>query len=350
MASSRAVSSIKRIIVTKLGTNFRDVTKFETIPVPTLKSKEVLIKNRFIGINASDINFSAGRYFGVSEPPFPIGFEGIGEVVAVGPDASLTPGQNVTYLNFASFADYTVVPEETAIPVPTCDPAYMTAMVSGLTASIALEKDADLTAGKTVLVTAAAGGTGQFAVQLAKMAGTHVIGTCSSEDKVEFLKTLGCDRPINYKTEDLDKVLAEEYPSGVDVVYESVGKEIFHTSLKHLANFGRLIVIGQVSTYQGDEAKTLGDFKDGPSAAIAMSLLVKCASVRGFFLALHIPEIGAHFSRLVHLYNSGKIRMTVDKGDKSEAGPFIGLEKIPDAIDYLYTGKSVGKIVVELPE
>ncbi|XP_005112456.1 prostaglandin reductase-3-like [Aplysia californica] len=168
------------------------------------------------------------------------------------------------------------------------------------------------------------------------MAGAHVIGTCSSKDKVELLKTLGCDRPINYKTEDLDKVLAEEYPSGVDVVYESVGKEIFHTSLKHLANFGRLIVIGQVSTYQGDEAKTSADFNDGPSSAFAMSpsrLLTKGASVRGFFLALHVPEIGAHFARLEHLYKSGKNRMTVDNWDKSQTGPFVGLEKIADAID-----------------
>jgi len=62
--------------------------------------------------------------------------------------------------------------------------------------------------------TAAAGGTGQFAVQLAKLAGNHVIGTCSSRDKVEFLKRLGCDRVINYKEEDVYSVLQKEYPKG----------------------------------------------------------------------------------------------------------------------------------------
>jgi NADPH-dependent curcumin reductase CurA len=63
-------------------------------------------------------------------------------------------------------------------------------------------------------VTAAAGGTGQFAVQLAKLKGCTVIGTCSSEAKVKFLKSIGCDRAINYKTENLDQVLGKEFPNG----------------------------------------------------------------------------------------------------------------------------------------
>jgi len=65
-----------------------------------------------------------------------------------------------------------------------------------------------------VLVTAAAGGTGQFAVQLAKLAGCHVIGTCSSDSKAEMLKSMGCDRVINYNKEKLSSVLKTEYPRG----------------------------------------------------------------------------------------------------------------------------------------
>ncbi len=82
--------------------------------------------------------------------------------------------------------------------------------------------------GETVLVTAAAGGTGQFAVQLAKLAGNTVIATCSTPEKVKLLKELGCDRVINYKTENLEQVLKSEYPNGVDIVYESVGGETFN--------------------------------------------------------------------------------------------------------------------------
>jgi len=76
-----------------------------------------------------------------------------------------------------------------------------------------------------VLVTAAAGGTGVFAVQLAKLAGNHVIGTCSSDEKIQMLKQLGCDRVINYKKENMAQVLKTEYPDGYVV------KKIFCLSM-----------------------------------------------------------------------------------------------------------------------
>lgn len=69
-----------------------------------------------------------------------------------------------------------------------------------------------MTTGEKVLVTAAAGGTGQLVVQLAKLAGNHVIATCGSQDKAELLKKLGADRVINYRTEDVKDVLRREYP------------------------------------------------------------------------------------------------------------------------------------------
>lgn len=98
-----------------------------------------------------------------------------------------------------AFSEYLILPERLAIPIPNLDPGFVPLIVSGMTASISLEKVGELKSGEKVLITAAAGGTGQFAVQLAKLAGCHVIGTCSTDEKVAFLKTLGCDRPINYK-------------------------------------------------------------------------------------------------------------------------------------------------------
>ena len=87
-------------------------------------------------------------------------------------------------------------------------------------------------------------------MQLAKQAGCHVIGTCSSDEKVEALKALGCDRPVNYKKEDLFQVLRSEYSDGVDVVYESVGASFFDIALNNLAKKGRLVVIGFISGYK----------------------------------------------------------------------------------------------------
>lgn len=84
----------------------------------------------------------------------------------------------------------------------------------------------------TKYIDLAAGGAGQIAVQLAKLAGNHVIGTCSSDDKVQMLKDMGCDRVINYKKEDFKTVMKKEYPRGVDIVFESIGGNFFEICLK----------------------------------------------------------------------------------------------------------------------
>lgn len=97
--------------------------------------------------------------------------------------------------------------------MPSDNPDYLALIgTSGLTAAVGLNEGGKLSKGETVLVTAAAGGLGQLAVQWAKIHGCHVIATCSSDKKVEFLKSLNCDRIINYKKENLDQVLKEEYP------------------------------------------------------------------------------------------------------------------------------------------
>merc|ERR550534_899859 len=168
---------------------------------------------------------------------------------------------------------------------------------------------------ETVLVTAAAGGTGQFAVQWAKHHGCHVIGTTSSEAKGKFLTEIGCDRVINYKTEDFNEALRRDYPKGVDCVYESVGGGMFDICLNNLAEKGRLIVIGFITDYKDEKM----GFKPNKSLAL----------------------FPANFSNLARLYADGKLTSQVDL-------TFRGLESIPDAVDYLHSGKNLGKVVVAL--
>ena len=123
-------------------------------------------------------------------------------------------------------------------------------IVSGLTASLSLEFVGRMSSNETVLVTAAAGATGSFAVQLAKLNGNHVIGTCSSDEKGRFLTQLGCDRVVNYRKEKLGDVLKREYPKGVDLVYECVGGDMYDTCVQNLAVKGRIVVIGMISGYE----------------------------------------------------------------------------------------------------
>lgn len=303
-------------------------------------------KPRFVGVNASDINYSAGRYDPSVKTPFDAGFEGVGEVVALGLSASAqyAVGQAVVYTAPGAFAEYVVVPAGMATPVPTATPEYLALPVSAATAYISLRELGGLQEGKKVLVTAAAGGTGQFAVQFAKKAKCHVIGTCSSDEKAAFLKSIGCDRPINYHSEPVGTVLAQEYPGGMDVVYESVGGAVFDEAVKALAVRGRLLVIGFISGYQ-----TPTGLSPVTTKALPVSLLRKSASIQGFFLNHYLSEHRACMEQLVQMCASGDLVCQVDRGGLSAEGRFEGLESVFRAVDHMYLRKNTGKVVVELP-
>jgi len=329
--------------VTALGTNFRECTKLQEAALPKLGPSDILVKNHFLGINASDVNFSSGIYLPGVQPPFDAGFEAIGEVVEAGEKSSIPVGSPVAYSVYGAFADFKIIDQKSAFPIPNLSVEYLPLLVSGLTASIALERVGELKSKETVLVTAAAGGTGLFAVQLAKLAGNHVIGTVSSTEKVEFLKNLGCDRVINYKTEDLNSVLKKEYPNGVDIVYESVGGEIFNACLNNLAVKGRLIVIGSIAGYKDGSSWKSGD---GPmsSAPISTKLLSKSASLRGFYMNHFISDFKRHTNQIISLMSEKKLKSIVD-----QTKSFSGLESIYDAVDHMYAGGNIGKAFVSLP-
>lgn len=339
-------SSMRKLVVTKLSPNFREAVSLQTVSVPTPGDGDLLIRNRFVGINASDINYSAGRYDPSVKPPFDAGFEGIGEVVALGLSASAnhTVGEVVAYMGDGAFAEYTVVPAKKTVPVPSAKPEFLTLMLSGATAYISLKKLGALSEGEKVFVTAAAGGTGQFAVQFAKRAKCHVIGTCSSDEKAGFLKSIGCDRPINYKTEDIREVLRKEYPKGLDVVYESIGGEMFDLAVNRMATKGRLIVIGFISGYQ-----TATGVKPVRTGTLPAKLLQKSASVLGFFLPHYLSEYKAAMKHMLEMCEKGELVCEVDLGEMTPEGKFLGLESVFRAVDYLYLGKNIGKIVVEIP-
>ncbi|KAM9852733.1 prostaglandin reductase-3-like isoform 1-T1 [Aulostomus maculatus] len=342
---SSIASNMKKLVVTKLSPHFREAVCVQTVAVPIPGDADLLVRNRFVGINASDINYSAGRYDPSVKPPFDAGFEGIGEVVGLGLSASsrYTVGDSVAYFSNGAFAEYTVVPAKECVPVPSVKPEFLTLLVSGATAYIALERLGDLAKGETVLVTAAAGGTGQFAVQFAKQAACHVIGTCSSNEKAGFLKSIGCDRPINYTAEDLASVLRKEYPKGIDVVYESVGGSVLELAVNCLANKGRLIVIGFISGYQTTSG--IPQFRGG---TLPVKLLQKSASMRGFFLPHFTSDYREALSSMMQMFAKGKLVCEVDCGDLAQEGRFVGLESVFRAVDYMYAGKNLGKVVVDM--
>lgn len=345
--ASKIPSSMRKVVVQKLTSNFREAVTVKTVPVPKATAGSVLVKNRYVGINASDINFSAGKYT-KTEPPFDAGFEAVGKIVEVGENVSeKLIGQTVAHMNNGAFSEYQVVPSAHAFPVPNENPQFVPLLVSGMTASLALKHCGDLKPNEKVLVTAAAGGTGQFAVQLAKLAGCHVIGTCSTDKKVEFLKSIGCDHAINVSKENLGKVLKENYPEGIDVVYESVGGPTYETCVNRLAVKGRLIVIGYISGYQSPMGVADSKYARA-AAALPVKMLMKSARVHGFFLFHYMGECKHAANELASLLMQNKIKSTVDLGSSTTPGGFVGIDSIVNAVEYLYSRKNVGKIIVDL--
>ncbi len=330
-------NTYQKLIASTLTTDFRASATIVDTPFPEPGPGDVVVKNIYAGVNATDVNISAGRYNPGTEPPFDLGAEATGVIAATGGAVKhVKEGDAVVTFNLGGgYREYNCLPARHVIPVPAATPEALTVAVSGLTASIALSETGQMGSGETVMVTAAAGGTGQYAVQLAKLAGNHVIATCGTPEKVEFLKGLGCDRVINYREENVKRVLRDEYPDGINLVYESVGGTLFDTCVRALALQGRLIIIGFISEYL-----------EGPQPVrqprIYAHLLTKSASVRAFFLPHFFRHYYAHTKRLFQLIGDGKLHVAVDPT------PYEGLAAIPDAVEYLHSGKSMGKVVVRL--
>ncbi|XP_071809425.1 prostaglandin reductase-3-like [Asterias amurensis] len=349
--STALPSTFRKLVCTKLSKNFREAAVLKTVPMLKPGPRDIVIRNRFVGINSTDIHRTAGSYsMGVVTPPYDLGFEGVGEVVDLGKDVThIKIGDSIAFMCLTAFGEYVMIDKVQAFPIASVKPEYVPLMVSGLTADLALRNAGRIKKGETVLVTAAAGGTGSLAVQFAKLAGCHVIGTCSSESKAEYLKSIGCDRPIIYTKENVGDVLRKEYPKKIDVVYECIGGEMFSTSFDCLAHLGRMVIIGFVSGYaEGTNAEGFNAATPHLSKQQTMILLTRSLSVSGFYLYSHNPDWNESFARQVKLFEEGSLQSNIDNGKNCEKGPFKGIEAIADAIEFLYTKKSQGKVVVEI--
>jgi len=331
------VNKYRKLIAKNLSKDFKSAIEIVEVDIPELSANQILIRNKYAGINAGFDTLSCRGeipYVNLT-PPFDLGVEAVGEIVAVGSEINdLQIGDAVaTTVRGGGYREYQVLDAKLAVKIREISPEILTLMPTGVSALVALEKVGEMQSNEVVLVTAAAGGTGHIAVQLAKLAGNHVIGICGSDTKVKLLKELGCDRIINYRQENLNTVLQQEYPQGINLVFECIGKQTFDVCVDNLAVRGRLVIVGFISEY-------LNDFEFVNQQRIYSKIFWKAASVRGFLMP-HYAEFGAEVcDRLLNLYYSGKIQVTVDPTE------FKGLESIPDAVEYLLSGKNCGKVVV----
>lgn len=229
-----------------------DVMKVEEIELAPPGQGEVRIRNNAIGLNYIDVYFRTGTY---PPPalPFTPGMEGAGVVREVGADVTdLKPGDRVAYaaMPLGAYSQERVMPADRVVRVPDTieDQSAAAMMLKGMTAEYLLRRVYPVRAGHTILFHAAAGGVGLIACQWACHLGARVIGTVGSEKKAELAAKNGCEFPIIYTKEDfVERVQQITEGQGVDVVYDSVGKDTFMGSVDCLRPMGMMVSFGQSS-------------------------------------------------------------------------------------------------------
>jgi NADPH2:quinone reductase len=225
-----------------------DAMRYEDVETPSPGAGEALVRVAAAGVNFIDVQHRTGRY---KPPAFPftLGSEAAGTVAAVGPDVDdVGVGDRVAYAMIpGAYAELAVVPARRLVPVPagvSLD-AAAAVMLQGMTAHYLTHSTFRLESGDTALVHAAAGGVGQLITQVARLRGATVYGTAGSEEKAALAREAGATAVIDYSRQDFEaEVRHLTSGRGVDVVYDSVGKDTFDKSLNCLRPRGYLALFG----------------------------------------------------------------------------------------------------------
>jgi NADPH:quinone reductase len=226
-----------------------EVMELVEVPDPEPSDGQVLVDVARAGINFADTHATRNDYLAEQTLPLIPG----GEISGRTPD-----GRRVAaLLASGGYAQKVTVPEPWLVPVPgaVSDDQAASLLLQGITAHALIHRCARLEAGQTVVVQAAAGGTGTLAVQLAKRAGGRVIALASTDDKRALAARLGADATVDSRADDLKAAILEANDGRqVDAVLEMSGGETFEACLRTLAPFGRLVTFGIASREQNEVA------------------------------------------------------------------------------------------------
>jgi NADPH:quinone reductase len=332
-----------------------EVLQLDTVPVPTPEAGELLVKVQAIPLNLNDLErITGGNMMVRPELPYSPGMEVMGVVDACGDGVEQWEGKRVVAMPKGAnggFAEYAICPAASTFDMPDSIPRPGAAALyfPFHLAWLGLFDRAELQAGESVLIHAAAGGSGSAAIQLAKYAGAKVFATAGTAEKVQLCKELGADVAINYNDADFAPiVLAETGNRGVDVVFDNVGEAVMEKSLQCTVYNGRYLMMGFASN------KVIADEPFIVPRRIALGNLKLC----GVLLAYQPPEtvdmvktamgwnfatteLGAKIMReIIELVLAGKIKPIV--------GETIAFDDIPAAIEAMADRRTTGRTIVML--
>ncbi|GCE13849.1 quinone oxidoreductase family protein [Tengunoibacter tsumagoiensis] len=308
-----------------------DVMHVEEIEIPRPSSGQVLIKVALAGVNYADALIRMGAYAFLPPLPHSLGFEVVGTIEEVGPDvANLQTGTRVVSLVMGGYAEYALANAHDVVVLPdeVSDAQAVMIPVQGQTAYLSL-KAAYIRQGDMVLVHSAAGGVGSIAVQLAKLLGAKlVIGTTTSAEKVDFIRSLGADAVVRTDESDwAEQVLKLTGGQGVQVLLETIGGPVGRQSIDCLAPFGRMVVYGSLTGQ--------------PTMFATQELIGKCASIIGYNTNIQSHEDQMRASQeILQAIISGQLRVIHEST--------FPLDQVSEAHKALLTGKTQGKVLLSM--
>jgi NADPH:quinone reductase len=241
--------AVRALVVTAHGGG--EVLQVQERPRPEPRPGQLLVEVLASGINFIDVYRREGRY--PTEPPFVLGRECAGRVIALGLDVTgFAVGDTVATASAGrgSHASVTLLDAALTVVVPPAVSAETAAaaMLQGMTAHYLVNSTYDVQAGDWTLVHAAAGGVGQLLVQLLKARGAHVVATVGTAAKAEIARELGADHVLRYDDlSDLAAAVRQAAGGGVRVAYDGVGAATAEASLRSLAPRGLLALFGAAS-------------------------------------------------------------------------------------------------------
>jgi NADPH2:quinone reductase len=330
---------MKAILMTAIGGS--NVLIEQEIAEPTLAtSTEIKVHLHAAGVNPVDAKIrKSGLFYPNAKLPAVLGCDGAGEIVAIGTDVTdFKIGDKVWFCNGGlgreqgNYAEFTTIDQRWASLMPNVN--YQTAAAAPLaliTAWGALFERGLLQSGETILIHAGAGGVGHVAIQLAKIAGAKVITTVSSNAKADFVKSLGADEIIFYNQTDVAaEVNRLTENRGVDLVFDTVGADVFKASIACTAHFGRIVTLLDASNLDLNEAR-MRNLSIGFELMLTpmlrdldlerdkhVSLLKKCANF------IDMEKLNIHVSHI------------------------LSLAEAKNAHDLIETGNTMGKLVLSI--
>jgi NADPH-dependent curcumin reductase CurA len=309
--------------------------------VPQLGEGEALFEVQYVAIDPTIRGWinERGNYMPGVAIGEPVRSNGVGVVVETNNPDEYPLG--AAFMHLTGWQQYCVVqsnpfPPITRVPDGT-EPIDVLGVMgnTGITAYVGVTKVAQPQAGETFCVSSAASSVGSIAGQIAKMRGARVIGIAGSPEKCAWVTDeLGFDACIDYKREDVAARLKELAPDGVDIFFDNVGGALLDTVLRRIAMRARIVLCGDISTYD----------IDGPPVPLynIRYVMGRRARMEGFNTLDHWDEYGAAAEQLARWLADGKIVHRFHVLD--------GLERAPEGLLRLFSGEHLGKLVIRVSE